>query len=93
MLTWPKDRIAIIAVGKNNRILLKELVYADEVMLRLTNPKIERILLWGYLDQLETFKNQGPDYGFFWGRLSDEKVMTPLSQKEHPTLQLKCSTP
>jgi phosphoglycerol transferase MdoB-like AlkP superfamily enzyme len=90
VLTWPKDRIALIGVDAQSRIVVKELVHAQEVMLRLSNPNIHRILLWGYLDQLEAFGHQKQSYGYFWGRLDQPKQILPLSLKETVQVKLRC---
>ena len=92
VLTWPRDRIAVVGTDKDNRILFKELVYADEVMLRLTNPQIHRVLLWGHLKQLKVFQHNPHDYGYFWGRLNEDKRINPLNLKKITQTTLKCQT-
>ena len=90
VLTWPRDRIAVVAVAESGRILFKELIYASDVMLRLTHPQVYRVLLWGHLDQLEAFEDAAHAYGYFWGRLNQPKEIQPLNPEKMAQMQLKC---
>ena len=92
VLTWPRDRIAVVGTDKENHILFKELVYANEVMLRLTNPQIHRVFLWGHLKQLKGFQHSPHDYGYFWGRLNERKRIIPLNLTKTTQTTLKCQT-
>tara|TARA_B100000683_G_scaffold249379_1_gene263442 strand:- start:755 stop:2665 length:1911 start_codon:yes stop_codon:yes gene_type:complete len=90
VLTWPRDRIAVIAVEKSGNILFKELVHASDVMLRLTHPQIHRVLLWGYLDQLDVFDGAEGDYGYFWGQMDEPKRIRQLVQEGVVEERLTC---
>ena len=90
ILAWPRDRIAAVAVGKDGSVLFKELLYVEEVMLRLTQTNIHRVLLWGHLDQVAAFSAQAPTYGYFWGELDAPKVIQPLEIEGEHTVRLSC---